>query len=139
RRFRGRLPLVGADESRRLDVPAGFLQRFAPRRVEQRFIRFQVAGGLVQHDPAAHLFLDHEQAPVAHDDAGDGDVGLPELSAAVIQVKALPGPEVRQPILVARAGARPSETGAGLELRPWRPDLYWDNGPPTRQRARTRA
>src|SRR5690606_7383909 len=83
-------PLVGADEGGQGDIPAGFLQDFAPGRRRQRFVGLQVAGRLVEHLPAVHRFLDHQQPAVPHHDGGDGHVRLPEAALAIAQSSSPP-------------------------------------------------
>jgi hypothetical protein len=46
-------PLVSPDERGKPYIPAGFLQRLAQRRFEQALVRFEVAGRLIEHPPAA--------------------------------------------------------------------------------------
>ena len=69
---------VQADHGVRLHLPAGFLQRLAPAGVEQALAVFEVAGGLIQHQPAVGRFLHQQETAVAFDDGGNGDAGCPD-------------------------------------------------------------
>src|SRR5690606_13850050 len=60
--------------------------RLAHGRLEQAFIGFEVAGRLVEHQPAVRLLFDHQQAAVALDHGGHGHVRLPEPALAVAHV-----------------------------------------------------
>jgi hypothetical protein len=55
----------------------GFFERFAHGRFDERFARLQMAGGLVQTQPVVRMLLDEEEASVALDDGGHGDVRGP--------------------------------------------------------------
>ena len=54
----GRLPAIDADERRRRDSMAGFLERLPHGRGDQRFAGLEVAGGLVETHAGARLLLD---------------------------------------------------------------------------------
>lgn len=68
---------VDADDTGGFDVPAGFLEGFANRGLDEGFIRVEVAGRLVEHGATALEFLDHQEAAVVFDEGGDSNVGLP--------------------------------------------------------------
>ena len=56
-----------------------FFQRLADRRLDQGFARFQVAGRLVDAQPAGAVLFHHQEAAVALDDGGHGDRGFPDF------------------------------------------------------------
>ena len=70
-------PQVGADQRLGLEAPGGFFAGLADHGFEQGFAIFEMAGGLIEHQAAGDAFLDHEEAAVALDDGGDGDIGIP--------------------------------------------------------------
>ncbi|MND44216.1 hypothetical protein D3C80_350470 [compost metagenome] len=65
---------VDAGDAGQLDLPAGFLEGFAQGGLEQAFVGFQVAGGLVEHHAAFGVFLHQEKAALILDHGGHGDV-----------------------------------------------------------------
>ena len=75
---------------RRLEAIARLLERLADDGVEQGFAGLEVAGGLVQHEPAADALLDEEEAAVALDDRGDRDVDTLR-HASKLRVKVVEG------------------------------------------------
>src|SRR3989344_5896737 len=70
-------PAVDAEQRLRQKVPGGFLESFAHDGVHQTFAFVEMAGGLVEHEPAFGLFLDQQEFPVALDDGGDHHIRLP--------------------------------------------------------------
>lgn len=71
-------PLLYAEQAGQRDIPAGFLQRFADRGRVQRLAGFEVPGGLVEHDFAAYVLLDDQEAPVARHHGRDSHVRAPD-------------------------------------------------------------
>ena len=80
-------PLVDADQIGQLDGPAGFLERFATRGLGQRFVRFQVAGRLVDDEFAANALLDDEETPIARDDRRHRDIRPPDDLDVVVLIQ----------------------------------------------------
>ena len=73
----GVAPQVDAHERLGMEMPRGFFARLADHGFDQGFTIFEVAGGLVEHQPAGDAFFDHEKTAVALDDRGDGHFGIP--------------------------------------------------------------
>ncbi len=69
--------VVEAEHMRGFDLPARFLERFAPGTLNQRLPLFPVARGLIEQHLAADAFLDGQEATIALYDAGDDDVWNP--------------------------------------------------------------
>ena len=67
-----RLPAIDADERRRRDAVARFLERLAHRGVHQRFAGLQMARRLIETDTVTRLFLDQQERAVADDNRRDG-------------------------------------------------------------------
>ena len=73
--------LVDTEQRGRFERVGRLLQRLARDGVEQRFARLEVAGGLVEAAAVLGVFLDQQEAAVALDHGGDGDVGFPDHEA----------------------------------------------------------
>src|SRR4029077_9858548 len=76
------VPAVDADERGRLEAVRRFLERFAPARRHQRLARIEVAGGLVQHQPAFDALFHEQETAVALDDGRHRRRRLPDGHAA---------------------------------------------------------
>jgi len=70
-------PHVDADAGFDGDFPAGFLQRLARDRLQQRLARFEMAGRLVQSQAVAGGFPDQQEAAITLDHGGYGGVRFP--------------------------------------------------------------
>src|SRR5690348_4351538 len=81
----GAVVLARADEGFQFDLPARFLQRFAPRRLEQALAGFQVTGRLVETHLAAHVFFHDQEAVAVVHHARDGHVRAPDVFAGRIE------------------------------------------------------
>ncbi|MDT4877308.1 hypothetical protein FQZ97_1128160 [compost metagenome] len=68
---------VDAGHGDQFDFPAGFFEGFAQGGLEQGFVGFQVAGGLVVHRATLGQLLHQQEASLVFDNGCDGDVGLP--------------------------------------------------------------
>lgn len=66
-----------ADETLDVHGPTRFLERFAQRRFDQRFVLLEMAGRLIEYELFARVFLDEQKAAVIFNDGGDGDVRVP--------------------------------------------------------------
>ena len=67
-------PAIHAEQMPGFEFPGGFFQHFAFYRIDERFIVFQVSGGLVDDGQAAYGFFHHEEFAVFFNDGGDSDV-----------------------------------------------------------------
>lgn len=70
-------PKINAGDGIRLEFPTGFFECFAPHGINETLGFFEMAGRIVDHQPAADLFLNQQKAPFAFSDGSDGDVGCP--------------------------------------------------------------
>src|SRR5580765_1726368 len=78
------VPAVDADECGRLEAVRRLLEHFAPARRHQRFARIEVAGGLVQHQPAIDALFHEQETASALDDCCDRRRRLPDAHAAIL-------------------------------------------------------
>jgi hypothetical protein len=74
----GPRPLIDADQRRRPEAPGGLLQRLARAGGDQRLALVEVPGRLVEAQAVVGFLLDQQEAAVALDQRGDGDIGFPD-------------------------------------------------------------
>src|SRR6266446_4779556 len=79
--FRCIVPAVDAHERARLEVVRRLLQHLAAASSDERLARIQVAGRLIEHQPAVDPLFDEKEPPAALDHRGDGNARLPDHAA----------------------------------------------------------
>ena len=70
--------LIDPQQARRFESAGGLFQRLARNGADQGFARVEMPGRLVEEAPAIGVLLDQQEAAVALDDRGHGDVGFPD-------------------------------------------------------------
>src|SRR6185436_3471899 len=80
--LRGVVPAIDADERGRLEAVRRLLEHFTPARGDERLAGVEMAGGLVQHQPAFDALFHEKKAAVALDDRCYGRRRLPYRHAA---------------------------------------------------------
>ena len=72
------LPVIDADQMRRLEVVSRLFERLAHHGIDQRLAFFKMPGRLIEGQTGFGFFLNQQELAVALDNSGDGDIRFPD-------------------------------------------------------------